>query len=130
MSKKRIHILEDDQEIRNVIEILLKEEGFELQLSSTFSELKKNIKDAMPDLFLLDVMLPDGNGAEICEDLKTDIFTKHIPIIVMSAQNNSEQKAIDALADDYISKPFDIYDVLERINKQIDKARASKEAKA
>ena len=48
----------------------------------------------------------------------------------MSAQNNSEQKAIDALADDYISKPFDIYDVLERINKQIDKARASKEAKA
>jgi len=130
MSKKRIHILEDDQEIRNVIEILLKEEGFELQLSSTFSELKKNIQDAMPDLFLLDVMLPDGNGAEICEDLKTDIFTKHIPIIVMSAQNNSEQKAIDAFADDYISKPFDIYDVLERINKQIDKARASKEAKA
>ncbi|WP_316737456.1 response regulator transcription factor [Pedobacter aquatilis] len=130
MLKKRIHILEDDQEIRNVIEILLKEEGFELQLSSTFSELKKNIQDAMPDLFLLDVMLPDGNGAEICEDLKTDIFTKHIPIIVMSAQNNSEQKAIDAFADDYISKPFDIYDVLERINKQIDKARAGKEAQA
>ncbi|MDN3588312.1 response regulator [Pedobacter aquatilis] len=130
MSKKRIHILEDDQEIRNVIEILLKEEGFELQLSSTFSELKKNIQDAMPDLFLLDVMLPDGNGAEICEDLKTDIFTKHIPIIVMSAQNNSEQKAIDAFADDYISKPFDIYDVLERINIQINKAREGKEAKA
>ncbi|WP_231491682.1 response regulator transcription factor [Pedobacter sp. Leaf170] len=130
MSKKRIHILEDDQEIRNVIEILLKEEGFELQLSSSFSELKKNIQDAMPDLFLLDVMLPDGNGAEICEDLKTDIFTKHIPIIVMSAQNNSEQKAIDAFADDYISKPFDIYDVLERINTQINKAREGKEAKA
>ncbi|GAA3961981.1 hypothetical protein GCM10022246_13980 [Pedobacter ginsengiterrae] len=126
MSKKRIHILEDDQEIRNVIEILLKEEGFELQLSSTFSELKKNIQDAMPDLFLLDVMLPDGNGAEICEDLKTDIFTKHIPIIVMSAQNNSEQKAIDAFADDYISKPFDIDEVLKRINAQIDKSRAGK----
>ena len=73
----------------------------------------------MPDLFLLDVMLPDGNGAEICEDLKTDIFTKHIPIIVMSAQNNSEQKAIAAFANDYISKPFDIDDVLERINKQL-----------
>lgn len=126
MSKKRIHILEDDQEIRNVIEILLKEEGFELQLSSSFSELKKNIKDAMPDLFLLDVMLPDGNGAEICQDLKTDMFTKHIPIIVMSAQNNSEQKAIDAFADDYISKPFDIDNVLQRINAQIDKSRAGK----
>ena len=129
MEKKRIHILEDDQEIRNVIEILLKDEGFELQLSSSFSELKKNIQDAMPDLFLLDVMLPDGNGAEICEDLKTDIFTKHIPIIVMSAQNNSEQKAIDAFADDYISKPFDIYDVLDRIKAQIKKSQ-DKAAKA
>ena len=122
MGKKRIHILEDDQEIRNVIEILLSDEGFELQLSSSFAELKKNIQDAMPDLFLLDVMLPDGNGAEICEDLKTDIFTKHIPIIVMSAQNNSEQKAIDAFADDYISKPFDIDDVLKRINAQIQRS--------
>lgn len=126
MSKKRIHILEDDQEIRNVIEILLKEEGFELQLSSSFSELKRNIKDAMPDLFLLDVMLPDGNGVEICQDLKTDIFTKHIPIIVMSAQNNSEKEAIDAFADDYISKPFDIDEVLQRINAQIDKSRSTK----
>ena len=126
MRKTRIHILEDDQEIRNVIEILLKEEGFELQLSSSFSELKKNIQNAMPDLFLLDVMLPDGNGAEICKDLKTDLFTKHIPIIVMSAQNNSEQKAIDAFADDYISKPFDIDDVLARIKVQIDKSDASK----
>ncbi len=115
MRKTRIHILEDDQEIRNVIEILLKEEGFELQLSSSFSELKKNIKDAMPDLFLLDVMLPDGNGTEICEDLKTDIFTKHIPIIVMSAQDNSKQKALEAFADDYISKPFDIEEVLTKI---------------
>ncbi|KLT64190.1 MULTISPECIES: response regulator transcription factor [Pedobacter] len=130
MEKKRIHILEDDQEIRNVIQILLEEEGFELQLSSSFAELKQNIQDAMPDLFLLDVMLPDGNGAEICEDLKTDIFTKHIPIIVMSAQNNSEQKAIDAFADDYISKPFDIYDVLDRINAQIKKSESKSATKA
>jgi len=130
MRKTRIHILEDDQEIRNVIEILLKEEGFELQLSSSFSELKKNIQDAMPDLFLLDVMLPDGNGAEICKDLKTDIFTKHIPIIVMSAQNNSEEKAIDAFADDYISKPFDINDVLDRIKKQVKRSEEIKATEA
>lgn len=129
MENKRIHILEDDQEIRNVIEMLLKEEGYELQLSSSFAELKKNIQDAMPDLFLLDVMLPDGNGAAICKDLKTDIFTKHIPIIVMSAQNNSEKKANDAFADDYISKPFDISDVLERISKQIKKSEANSTSK-
>ncbi|MCZ4243876.1 response regulator transcription factor [Pedobacter punctiformis] len=129
MGKTRIHVLEDDQEIRNVIEILLKEEGFELQLSSSFSELKMNIQDAMPDLFLLDVMLPDGNGAEICEDLKTDIFTKHIPIIVMSAQNDSEEKATAAFADDYISKPFDIDDILIRINTLLKRSAESKTSK-
>ena len=119
MGKNRIHILEDDQEIRNVIEILLEEEGYEVQLSSSFADLKKNIQDAMPDLFLLDVMLPDGNGADICKDLKEDMFTKHIPIIVMSAQNNSEKRAEEAFADDYISKPFDINDVLAKIKAQI-----------
>lgn len=115
MRKTRIHVLEDDDDIRNVIELLLKEVGFEVQLSSSFAELRANIQEAMPDLFLLDVMLPDGNGADICKDLKTDLFTKHIPVIIMSAQNSTNLNYNDVQADDYISKPFDIFDVLERI---------------
>ena len=77
--KKRIHILEDDQDIGYIIEFLLKDEGYELQLSSTFKELKTKLRDSIHDLFILDVMLPDGNGIEICHDLKNDPFTKHIP---------------------------------------------------
>jgi two-component system phosphate regulon response regulator PhoB len=115
--KKRIHVLEDDQDIRYIIEFLLKDEGYELQLSSNFAELKGKLNDALPDLFIVDVMLPDGNGIEICEDLKTDIFTKHIPVIVMSANPDSKEKSVTAGADAYISKPFDLDYVVKRIER-------------
>ena len=115
--KKRIHILEDDKDIGYIIEFLLKDEGYDLQLSSTFKEMKKKLKDSIPDLFILDVMLPDGNGIEICHDLKNDMFTKHIPVIVMSANIRSKQMSEMAAPDDYISKPFDLDDIENRIKK-------------
>lgn len=115
--KKRIHVLEDDQDIRYIIEFLLKDEGYELQLSSTFAELKSKLNESLPDLFIIDVMLPDGNGIEICEDLKTDIFTKHIPVIVMSANPDSKEQSVTAGADTYISKPFDLDYVVKRIER-------------
>ncbi|MBG6236891.1 two-component system alkaline phosphatase synthesis response regulator PhoP [Pedobacter sp. CAN_A7] len=118
---KRIHVLEDDTDIRYIIEFLLKDEGYELQLSSSFSELKEKLTDSVPDLFILDVMLPDGDGAEICSDLKNDLFTKHIPIIVMSANDQNKDKSIEAGADDYIKKPFDIDYIVTRIDKLIGK---------
>ncbi|MNY61017.1 Phosphate regulon transcriptional regulatory protein PhoB [compost metagenome] len=60
-------------------------------------------------------MLPDGDGTDICTDLKTDHFTKHIPIIVMSANDKNKEKSIAAGANDYISKPFDIDYIVKRI---------------
>ena len=118
---KRIHVLDDDEDIRYIIGVLLKDEGYELQLSSTFAELKSKLKDSVPDLFILDVMLPDGDGGDICEDLKTDIFTRHIPIIVMSANDQNKEKSIAAGADDYISKPFDIDYIVKRIKNLLEK---------
>jgi two-component system phosphate regulon response regulator PhoB len=70
---------------------------------------------------LVDVMLPDGNGIEICTDLKNDMFTKHIPVIVMSANPRSKELSTQASADDYISKPFDVDDVVKRIDQLLDK---------
>jgi len=118
---KRVHILEDDEDIRYIIGVLLKDEGYELQLSSSFTELKSKLKDSLPDLFILDVMIPDGDGTDICSDLKGDPFTKHIPIIVMSANDQNKQKSLDAGANDYISKPFDIDYIVKRINSQLTK---------
>ncbi len=118
---KRIHVLEDDEDIRYIIGVLLKDEGYELQLSSSFAELKSKLRDSVPDLFILDVMIPDGDGADICTDLKSDPFTKHIPIIVMSANDQNKKKSLEAGANDYISKPFDIDYIVRRINTQLNR---------
>ena len=117
--KKRIHVVEDDKDIAYIIEFLLKDEGYEIQVSSTFTEMKEKLKDSIPHLFILDVMLPDGNGLEICGDLKTDPFTKHIPVIVMSANVNNKQLSEAVGPDDYISKPFDLDYIEARIKKLI-----------
>lgn len=122
--KKRIHILEDDKDIGYIIEFLLKDEGYELQLSSTFKEMKEKLTDSIPDLFILDVMLPDGNGIEICHDLKNDMFTKHIPVIVMSANFKNKKNSEMAAPDDFISKPFDLDDIETRIKKLLDRKAA------
>ena len=123
--KKRIHILEDDKDIGYIIEFLLKDEGYDLQLSSTFKEMKAKLKDSIPDLFILDVMLPDGNGIEICHDLKHDMFTKHIPVIVMSANVRSKQMSEMAEPDDYISKPFDLDDIENRIKNLLERKKTA-----
>lgn len=122
--KKRIHILEDDKDIGYIIEFLLKDEGYELQLSSTVKEMKEKLKDSIPDLFILDVMLPDGNGIEICHDLKNDMFTKHIPVIVMSANVTNKENSKMATPDEYISKPFDLDDIESTIKKLLEKKAA------
>lgn len=117
--KKRIHVLEDDKDIAFIIEFLLKDEGYEIQVSSSFKELKDKLTDSIPDLFILDVMLPDGNGLDICRDLKDDPFTKHIPVILMSANVNNEKLSVASSPDDYISKPFDLDYIENRIRKLI-----------
>jgi two-component system phosphate regulon response regulator PhoB len=121
--KKRIHVLEDDQDIAYIIEFLLKDEGYEIQVSSTFAELKKKLSDSIPNLFILDVMLPDGNGLDICKDLKTDPFTKHIPVIVMSANVKNKEAIEEFGPDDYISKPFDLDYIESRIKKLLATAK-------
>jgi DNA-binding response OmpR family regulator len=112
---KTIFVLEDDHDISAVFDILLKNEGYIIESSSSFSELKGLLKRQLPDLFILDVMLPDANGIDICKDLKQKEITKDIPVIMMSANARSKQMSIQAGADDYIAKPFDIKEVAEKI---------------
>ncbi|PTS91660.1 response regulator [Pedobacter sp. HMWF019] len=114
---KTIFVLEDDHDISAVFDILLKNEGYTIESSSSFSELRTLLKRQVPDLFILDVMLPDANGIDICKDLKQKEITKDIPVIMMSANARSKQMSIQAGADDYIAKPFDIKEVVEKISR-------------
>ena len=113
--QKLIYILEDNDEIREILELILVGDDYKVSAFANVSSFLTGLSLQVPDTFILDVMLPDGNGIDICHKLKKDERTSHIPVVMMSANYN--QEALDGLcpAQDFISKPFDIADFSNRI---------------
>jgi len=117
---KRIHIVEDDEDIRYIVCYILVEMGYEVTLADCVADFRKQQnEDFRPDLMLLDVMLPDGNGLRLCHELKNDPATQHIPIIIMSAHATEDQVIKQSCADDFISKPFNLDDLTDLIQKYL-----------
>lgn len=116
---KSIYILEDNLEILEVISLVLSQENFEITGYRSASDFVEGLKRAVPDLCLLDVMLPDGHGLNICDHLKLDQKTKKTPVIMMTAHEEIGKMKLRSRADDFIAKPFDVADLLERIKKQL-----------
>lgn len=112
---KKIFIVEDDDGIRELVEFLLTTQDYSVQTFPNARTFQKTVKEQVPDLFLLDIMLPDGNGLDLCKDLKESNETRDIPVVLMSAHANVEQLAG---ANDFIAKPFDVDELLLRVDKQ------------
>lgn len=116
---KRIHVVEDDEDIRFIIEYVLMEENYDVISFASASEFNTPILNQHPDLIILDVMLPDGNGIDICRKLKADVHTLHIPIIIMSAHAAEKSVLEEACANDFISKPFDLSFFMSKVKRQL-----------
>lgn len=116
---KLIYILEDNDDIRDILELLLTADNYKVVGFPDVSSFYKGLLIQEPDTFILDVMLPDGNGIDVCCALKADERTRDIPVIMMSANYTSEQMSSLCSAEDFISKPFDISDFSRRIASQI-----------
>ncbi|MDT0687188.1 response regulator transcription factor [Autumnicola psychrophila] len=116
---KQIFIVEDDDDIRELLEYLLMSREYKVQSFATAEGFKSYLPQEDPDLILLDIMLPDGNGLDICRDLTLSSNKNHIPVFLMSAHENpSRNKEVGAV--DFISKPFDLNDLCSRISKQLE----------
>ena len=112
---KEIFIVEDDDGIRELIEFLLVSEQYSVKTFPTARSFHEAVPNEVPDLFLLDIMLPDGNGLDLCKGLKKDETTRDVPVILMSAHADINKRAG---ADDFIAKPFDVDELLRRIQQQ------------
>ncbi|MFD0941487.1 response regulator transcription factor [Pedobacter boryungensis] len=121
MDKKKIYVVEDDNDISEMITILLTEEDLQVSTSANISDFRKLLDKELPDLILMDIMLPDGNGIEECKELKESNKLKSIPLILMSAHAQSKFVIEECPADGFIPKPFDIYDFMAQINHQLTK---------
>jgi two-component system phosphate regulon response regulator PhoB len=113
---KIIQVVEDDQDIRFILEYVLADSSFALEIFDSIRAFSNRSRKDGVDLILLDVQLPDGNGIDLCYHLKTSELTRHIPVVVMSANASSSRAIIDGKADDFIAKPFDVEEFVERIH--------------
>ena len=107
--KKTVYLIEDDTGIREMLEYLLINIQCKVFSYATARLFLEKMETELPDLIILDIMLPDGNGEAICRQLKLNAETNHVPVLLMSA--NFSQ---DTYADDFITKPFEIDDFMER----------------
>lgn len=107
-------IADDDPGIVDAIEMLLEFEGYEVN-STVDGRTVLDMKDALPDLLLLDIWMSGEDGRDICKKLKKDELTKNIPVIMISASRDIKESAMEAGADDFLAKPFEMNDLLKKI---------------
>jgi len=122
-----IHIVEDEQPIITLVKYNLEKEGYKVSFSDNGNDGIEDIKKLSPDLVLLDWMLPDFSGVEICKSLKKDTKFKDIPIIMLTAKGEDEDKikGLNSGADDYITKPFSFPELLARIKALLRRSKPS-----
>jgi two-component system, OmpR family, KDP operon response regulator KdpE len=110
----RVLVVEDDHEIRSLMQSSLSVEGFEVQTAVSLSEARALLRHKAPDLVVLDLGLPDGDGVQLVHEIRKQHAT---PVIVVSAryQETLKIELLDAGADDYLTKPFSVGELLARM---------------
>lgn len=117
---KKILVVDDNQEILEVIELILGLEGYQVSALLDARHFDERITEFGPDLILLDVMLGTLDGRDLCNLIKKNRLTLHIPIIMISASHNlSDMAGHVCYPNDFIAKPFDINNLLHKVNKQL-----------
>lgn len=117
MSHERILLVEDEHDIVELLEFSLGRAGFEVRSVYDAEAALKHLQGPLPDLVLIDWMLPGMNGDQLARKLRLDELTKHIPLIMLTARSEEKDKlnGFDAGADDYITKPFSTKELIARI---------------
>ncbi|MBQ6462665.1 MAG: response regulator transcription factor [Pseudobutyrivibrio sp.] len=112
-----IYLIEDDASIREIEEYALKNAGYEVATFEKASSFFNALEDIMPDLIVLDVMLPDENGIDIVKQLRGSSITKALPVIMVTAKTSELDlvKGLENGADDYIKKPFSVLEFISRV---------------
>ena len=124
MSKGRILVVEDDFDISNMLRIYFSGQGYEVQVAPRGGDALTMTRKQLPNLIVLDIMLPDMNGYDVCRELRTTTRTSHIPIIFLTQKDERSDKiqGLELGADDYITKPFDIEELKLRVQNAISAA--------
>ena len=114
---QRILLIEDEPDIRKTLEYNISREGYDVVSASSLSDGKKQLDSSSFSLILLDLMLPDGSGLDLCREIKSDKEKLSTPIIILTAKDDEVDKVVgfELGADDYVTKPFSVRELILRI---------------
>lgn len=118
-TNKKILLLDDNRDLLQIVQIILKGQGYETFLASCVEEATQKIKIHRPVLILMDVFISDQDGREFCNKLKHDEETSDIRVILMSGYDYQMGMMASTAADDFMQKPFDYNDLIDRVQKQM-----------
>lgn len=124
-----IYVVEDDKSIQEIESFALTNVGYRVEGFGTAGEFREAMRKELPDLILLDVMLPDEDGLSIVKKLRSDRETVMIPIIMVTAKTTEldKVKGLDIGADDYMTKPFGIMELISRVKAMLRRSSGSEE---
>lgn len=117
MSKGRILVVEDDPDISNMLKIYFSAQGYEVAVAARGNEALDRTRKQLPSVIVLDIMLPDIDGYEVCTRLRKTLRTSHVPIIFLTQKDERSDRiaGLELGADDYVTKPFDIEELRLRV---------------
>lgn len=119
----KILLIDDDPDVRQVMSLLLKKEGYEVDTASRKEEALEKLATAMPSLILLDVLLSGADGRQLCKEIKASEKTRSIPVIMFSGHPGAALQFEMYGADDFIAKPFNTNMLLEKLAHQMKEAK-------
>lgn len=130
MSSARVLIVEDDKAIADVIAYNLENNGYEVLRATTGKEGLRIALEKRPELIILDIMLPEMDGLEVCRQLRADPRTDTLRVLMLTAKSeeNDQLSGFNVGADDYVVKPFSVRVLLERVKSQVRRAAAREQA--
>lgn len=123
--RKKILVAEDEVHIRRLVKVILEPENYELFEAKDGKEALERVSEEMPDLIILDLMMPKIDGIEVCRQLKKNALTRKIPVIMLTAKREMADKVVGirAGADDYLTKPFEPRELRVRVKTFLDREK-------
>ncbi len=124
----RVLVVEDDPDIRDLVVFHLEREAFQVRTAKTGAEALKQVRAAPPDLIILDLMLPELDGLEVCRRLRQDPSTASVPVAMLTARGEEVDRIVglEVGADDYVTKPFSLKELIARVRAVLRRSRPGK----
>jgi two-component system phosphate regulon response regulator PhoB len=124
MAREKILVVDDDEDVLELVRYNLDKDGYKVDTATTGQNTLKKVRSTIPGLVVLDLMLPDIDGLEVCKRLKDDPKTGHIPIIMLTAKGEEADivTGLELGADDYVTKPFSPKVLVARIRRILQRA--------